>query len=129
MGREVRVTNQAARDLACIAERQRAIGSVEQAQSALRTINRAIRNLVFTPLGSPWRAEIGARERLAAGHMIIYDVEPAAGTGPCAGDVTVLHIFDPALDRDLRLASHEAAPVPRHENFPNAVANIPQGVY
>ncbi len=96
VGREVRITDQAARDLAQIANWYCMTGSAEQARQSLRTISQAIKNLVFTPLGSPLQWETGGRERNVAGHTIVYDVEPADGVRPCAGHVTVLHIYSPA---------------------------------
>jgi len=93
MGREVRITDRAMQDIALIAEWQAAIGPVEALRRLLASLSTGIKNLAFTPLASPLRPEIGARARTVAGHTIVYDVESADGVGPCAGDVTVLHVF------------------------------------
>ncbi len=60
----------------------------------------AIRNVPFTPLGSPINPDTGARERTIDRHTIIYDVEAGEGIGPCAGDVNVLTISGPCHRRE-----------------------------
>jgi plasmid stabilization system protein ParE len=97
MGREIRITDQAMRDLALLAQWHAAIGSAERARSLLKTLSLAIKNVAFTPLASPVRAETGARERTVAGHTIVYDVETGRNLGPSAGHVTILHISGATL--------------------------------
>ena len=100
--REVRISERAARDLARIWQWWRMAGSEERALLTLKTISRAIKNLPFTPLGSPIRPDTGARERAVDHHLIVYDVEAGEGPGPSAGHVNVLGIVGPFPDEDPR---------------------------
>jgi plasmid stabilization system protein ParE len=100
MAREVRISDRAARDLARIRQWWRATASEERALLSLRTISLAIKNLPFTPLGSPLQPDTGARERVADHHTIVYDVEAGGAPGPSAGHVNVLCIDGPFLDDD-----------------------------
>jgi hypothetical protein len=65
---------------------------------SLGTINLAIKNLPFTPLGSPLQPDTGTLERAVDRHTIVYDVEAGAAPGPSAGHVNVLGIIGPFLD-------------------------------
>jgi plasmid stabilization system protein ParE len=100
MAREVRISDRAVRDLASIWQSLCAPGSEEGAHQSLRALGVAIRNLPFTPLGSPQKEDTGARERIVGRHILIYDVEPTDGVGPCAGHVNVLCIVGPGSAHD-----------------------------
>ncbi len=98
MAREVRISDRAARDLARIRDWWCATASEERALLSLKTIILAIKNLPFTPLGSPLQSDTGARERAVDSHTIVYDVEAGNAPGPSAGHVNVLCIVGPFLD-------------------------------
>ena len=98
--REVRISDRAARDLARIRHWWRETASDERALLSLKAISQAIKNLPFTPLGSPLESDTGARERAVDHHTILYDVEPGAAPGPSAGHVNVLCVVGPFLDED-----------------------------
>jgi plasmid stabilization system protein ParE len=100
IAREVRISNQAARDLAGVLQWSRATASEERARGTLKTISLAIKNLSFTPLASPLRPETGARERMVGHHTIVYDVEAGGNLGPSAGHVNVLGIVGPFLGEE-----------------------------
>jgi plasmid stabilization system protein ParE len=91
--REVRISTRAARDLENIWQWHCDAGSREAAHRLIKSLALAIRNLPFTPLGSPVNPDTGARERAVGSHVIAYDVEPVDGVGPRAGNVNVLAIF------------------------------------
>jgi plasmid stabilization system protein ParE len=98
--RDIRISDRTARDLARIWHWWRATASEERARLSLKTISLAIKNLPFTPLGSPVRPDTGARERAVDGHMIVYDVEKGQCPGPSAGHVNVLCIVGPFMADD-----------------------------
>jgi len=100
MPREVRISDQAARDLAGVWQWWRATASEERARGALKAISLAIKNIPFTPLASPLRPDTGARERTVDHHTIVYDVEVGGNLGPSAGHVNVLGIVGPFLDEE-----------------------------
>jgi hypothetical protein len=92
-GRQVNLTARAGDDIIEIGRRLASAGLGKLARAALKAISLAIKNIAFTPLGSPVSQDIGLRERAVTGCTIVYDDQAAEGIGPCAGDVTVLHIF------------------------------------
>ncbi len=96
--REVRVSDRAARDLENIRRRYLDAGLQDNAHNVLKSLDFAIRNLPFTPLGSPLNPETGLRERIVGGYVIAYDVEEIQGIGPRAGNVNVLAIIGGAGD-------------------------------
>jgi len=98
--REIRISDRAARDLARIWQWWCLTASEDRARLSLKAISLAIKNLPFTPLGSPMRPDTGARERAVDHHTIVYDVEAGKGPGPSAGHVNVLGIVGPFLDED-----------------------------
>ncbi len=91
--REVRVGDRAAHDLENIRRRYHDAGYQDAAHNILKSLDFAIRNLPFTPLGSPLNPETGARERIVGDYVIAYEVEEIQGVGPRAGDVNVLAIL------------------------------------
>jgi plasmid stabilization system protein ParE len=101
VAREVRISDQAARDLARIWQWWCMTASEERARLSLSAISMAIKNLPFTPLGSPVQPDTGARERAVDHHTIVYDVEASEAPRPSAGHVNVLCILGPFQDEDL----------------------------
>ena len=98
--RDVRISDRAARDLACVWRWWRVTASDDRAHAALKAMSLAIKNLPFTPLASPLRPETGARERSVDHHTIVYDVEAGTNVGPSAGHVNVLGIVGPFLPEE-----------------------------
>ena len=77
---------------------QRGAGRIAQAKQ--HAIDAALRELARFPC--PYRIgdHPGIRERLVAGHTILYRVSPDTGDNATAGDVFVLRVFGAGQSRD-----------------------------
>jgi plasmid stabilization system protein ParE len=95
MGRRVRYTDASNRDLAGIRKWLTQPGAGTAAKLKARRIARAIRELAQTPLRWKSGNKPNTRERLVAGHTIVYSVQNDIGDEAQAGDVTVIRVFGP----------------------------------
>jgi hypothetical protein len=74
-------------------------GSGAAATRRLQHIRRVIRDLRDSPCLWPYGDHPGIREIAVEGYRILYEVDPDTGDNATAGDVTILRLFGPGMDR------------------------------
>jgi plasmid stabilization system protein ParE len=74
-------------------------GSGEAAKAKLQHIRTAIRQLGRAPCRWAEGDHPGVREIPVEGYTILYEVGPDTGDNATAGDVTILRVFGPGMDR------------------------------
>lgn len=105
MARELVVSPRAEADLVAAADRFFAYaGPTPQALKRLENLTEAILDLVSAPVTfrNSLRFE-GARERIASGCTIYFQITPDTGENATAGNVLVLHVKLPGQDDPMGL--------------------------
>jgi len=92
MPRTVRLSDKAT---AAIRRWQTQPGSGAAAKQRVKTIVAAIRRLRRTPCLYGGGELPGTRELAAAGHRIVYQVDPDTGDNRTAGNVLLLRVYGP----------------------------------
>ncbi len=99
MTRRVQLNNEASDDFISIRRWLTQAGSGQVARRRLRAITTAIDELAVYPCRNRRGDVPGTRQRVVAGHIVVYLVYQDTGDDRTAGDVLVTAIYGPGRDR------------------------------